>query len=575
MSAFSAKRISPLHLRMLNPAGLADNLALASIIFGGLLGIYWINLVPSVVPILGGLWWGYRLYQIIAPPVMEEEDDRLEGDGRSLVIRSDPPPRARSGMLLGYDVQSGKPIVIPDDDLVRHVLISGQTGVGKTVLGIWMMWQHIERGGGLLWIDGKLDVDNMILLTACCMHAGRLSDLRLINPDRPEMSNTYNPVLDGDPDEIASRIFATVPTSESNAASDYYYQSGVHALTTLISAIQSTGLKYNFADLGYAILNPAGLLKIESMLDRNGEPYRAFHSWLQPYLTNDGRVDVRKIKDVFGGIGGRLTMFGSGKFGMTMNHYDPEIKLKDVILENRIVYVALPTMGKQQTATGMAKLLLGDLRTAIAKIQSLPSSMRPNPPFMVFADEAGSYMTAAWARAFEQARSANIILCPTFQTKANLDAVDRELQSIVTGNTQTKIFFRPGDPQTAEWMASIIGKEMVTTYSIHGSISMSQTKPSRALTASSMQGSRGDSVGFAELSSEQYRIAPHELQMLREGECIVVYRGAYVYHIKVPILRFDEDTMAEATRYHENFAALRMPSKKVNGLNLVEAMYQG
>jgi hypothetical protein len=555
---------------MITPAGLKDNLAVGAIMMGALLGMYWINLVPWFVPVLGGLWWGYRVYSVLAPPAIAEDDERFDDGGRALMIRSDRPPKARDGLLLGYEVQSGEPVAVPDEDLVRHMLIAGQTGVGKTVLGLWLMWQHIERGGGLLWIDGKLDVDNMTMLIACCMHAGRMADFRLINPDRPDMSNTYNPLLDGDPDEVAARIFATVPTSESNAASDYYYQSGVQALTTLIGAIQSTGNKYNFADLGYAILNPNGLIRIERMLDKRSEQYRAFHAWLQPYLTSDGKVDVKKIKDTFGGIGGRLTMFGSGKFGQILNHYDPEIRLYDAIVQNRIIYVALPTMGKQQTAIGMAKLLLGDMRTAIARVQSLPTEMRPRPPFMVFADEAGSYMTSAWARAFEQARSANIILLPTFQTKANLDAVDRELQSVITGNTQTKVFFRPGDPQTAEWMSAVIGKEVVTSYSIHGSISVSQTKPNRAVGAAMSSGSKGDSVGFAEVTSEQFRVAPHELSSLREGECVVVYRGSYVYHVKVPRLQFDEAIMRKARDYQESFAGLRFVRRSVKGLNLIE-----
>ena len=50
--------------------------------------------------------------------------------------------------MLGYCVDTGEAVVIPYEDVMRHMFILGQSGVGKTVLGGYIMQQHISSGGG-------------------------------------------------------------------------------------------------------------------------------------------------------------------------------------------------------------------------------------------------------------------------------------------------------------------------------------------------------------------------------------------------------------------------------------------
>ncbi|WP_204301926.1 hypothetical protein, partial [Serratia marcescens] len=75
-------------------------------------------------------------------------------------------------------------------------------------------------------------------------------------------------------------------------------------------------------------------------------------------------------------------MFGSGNFGQITNTYDPEVDLYEAVRRNQIVYLPLPTMGKNEAATNFGKLAIGDFRSAIAKVQSLPPEQRPDPPYL-------------------------------------------------------------------------------------------------------------------------------------------------------------------------------------------------
>jgi len=125
-------------------------------------------------------------------------------------------------------------------------------------------------------------------------------------------------------------------------------------------------------------------------------------------------------------------------------------------MNNKCLYVMLPTMGKSTSAYQLGKLILSDLRTAVYNVQGSPESKRPDPPFLVLADEMGSYVMSAISTLFEQARSANIMLVPAFQTFAQLSNVSRDFASMIIQNTWSKVFFKYADDEAAEKAADII-----------------------------------------------------------------------------------------------------------------------
>jgi intracellular multiplication protein IcmO len=536
-------------LRRLQLGGIRDATSLLSIAAGG-----WAT-HPGLAPFgftasaaagvglgaLGGAMLGKRFNA-------EVGFDTLLG-GELRINSSAPPPRTEDGMLLGYIVDTGEPLYIPMDEWVRHGMIAGQSGVGKTVSASWIEYQQIQRGGGLLMIDGKLDPDNLDLLRDMAASAGRLDDLLVISPGDPANSNSYNPILFGDPDEVASRCMSLIPATESDAGADHYRQSANTALTTLFNAIQACGLAYSFADLYVLLTNAEAMNWLEKRVPYGSEAQKQLslfiHNYKRPSKGPGGGngqelIDPSKLKDTLGGIGGRLFQFGTGKFGQVLNTYSPEVRLKEAILANKIIYIALPTMGKAEAASSFGKMAIGDLRTAIAQIQALPKHMRPRIPFLCFYDECGSYVTQAWSRMFEQARSARMMMLPAFQTKANLEVLGEELRAMVSGNTLTKLFFKPGEPETAEWMSEMIGKEFRTTHTITANRGEGASK---AAHMSSKPAGWTDSgaTAFSETTELEYKITGTELMMLGKGEAIVNYDGSKIYHIRVPHVRFENE----------------------------------
>lgn len=496
---------------------------------------------PALIGGCAALSLGYFTYRALVPFISRH----LLSSGIDIQSHASPVKGEdnKAGFLIGYSTDTGEPIIVDDENSVRHYFIVGQSGVGKSVAGLLLMFQQIQRGGGLLFIDGKLDSDNIKQIWYYCQMAGRPQDFMVINPGDPENSNTYNPILYGDPDEVSSRILSVIPSTQNNPGADHYKQEANQGITTLVAALQRAGLAYNMIDLSILLMNANALIELENKLSMTkgaatSEELKNYSLFLDKFRVPDHRtgqmtLDIKRMKDTFGGIGGRLYLFGTGKFGKVMNTYDPDVKLYEAILSNKVIYVALPTMGKNEAANNFGKMVIGDFRTAVSWIQALPESERPNPPFLAFMDELGSYATDALSRLYEQARSARIILCGAIQTLANLDVVSEEFAEMVKGNTWTKLFFKVGTQETALECAELIGMHMGVIKSLSDTSSASTSASFlRATPDSSTARASGTSIG--EREQEAYRVKPDDLKALKTGELVMTYGGYHLYNVRVP-----------------------------------------
>ena len=495
----------------------------------------------SIPPALGGAHLVNRLYEANGVQKFFKTDLKIKSAALPVLKPGE------KGMLAGYLVDTGEPLLIPRNDLVRHLSIVGQSGVGKTVFGQLLMFQQIGAGGGLVFTDGKLDSKALDELYRMAAYHGRENDVLVINPGDPKYSNTYNPILYGDPDEVADRIVSLIPSTEGNAGADHYKQAAKQGCTVLVAAIQKTRLAYTFIDLVILLSSANDLMALEKMLPPCNEKTNLsifLEQYKIPDKSGEKTIDIKRLKETFGGIGGRLFTFGTGSFGEIMNCTSPEVNLYEAMRDNKIIYVMLPTMGKSQTASNLGKMFLGDARTAFSWIQRLPESEKPNPPLLFFMDELGSYATDALARPFEQNRSANIILCPAYQTMANLESVSLEFSQMVIGNTWVKAYFKVGTHDTAEKAADTIGEES----KIQDSLSIVGGESSSGKTAGSAgEGSAGknENIGFGEREVEGYKVSPADLKSLGLGEAIITIGGSKVYHVHIPMITYTKEFIAE------------------------------
>lgn len=442
------------------------------------------------------------------------------------------------GLRIGYTQDNANPLDIEDGYLQRHTAIIGQSGVGKTTLGEYLLWQQARRGGGFIFIDAKLDGDTRDKLSFMMQLLGRGDDFYVLNVDQPHNSHTYNPILRGDSDEVASRLLNLLPSAENSPGADFYRQQAMYALTVLTGALKSAKRRYHFSDLAILLQSDRAL---ESMLRLpvTAEARMTLEVFLNQFRKKDKNgtsIDVDKVKNTLGGMSGRIAQFAQGKFGQVFNTYTPEIDLTDIVRNNKCLYVMLPTMGKDQAALNLGKMILSDLRTAVYNVQGLKKEQRPSPPFLVFADEMGSYVMQGIARLFEQARSAGICMIPAFQTFANLRAISPDFEDIIIGNTWNKVFFKFASKDSPETAAEIIGKTKKYIRSL--SVSENEGTSSQNLRSTPQgSGSKGGGLSESWKESEEYRVTPEHLKSMGMGEAVVL-SGARVFHLKTPMLNF-------------------------------------
>src|SRR6266851_4809323 len=125
----------------------------------------------------------------------------------------------QNAVLLGYDMDE-TPWIWPDEVRVMQGIVLGMTGSGKTTLLKNIITQDLARVVGttddphrlpMIIFDGKADMEFFYDLLPHVHRAGRLHQLRVLNPARPDISVRYNPFHCSDDDymPIVNMIFGS------------------------------------------------------------------------------------------------------------------------------------------------------------------------------------------------------------------------------------------------------------------------------------------------------------------------------------------------------------------------------
>jgi len=169
-----------------------------------------------------------------------------------------------SAVILGYDIH-GEPWLWPDQVRVMQGIVLGMTGSGKTTLLKNIIIQDLMRRKGppedrhripMVIFDGKGDLEFFQELLPHIHRAGRLGDLRLINPARPELSSLYNPFYTEDDDYMAqvNMVFGSF-----NLHDEFFSKHQLNYLADIVRILHYTGVRFNFYDVIVAVLDQAVL----------------------------------------------------------------------------------------------------------------------------------------------------------------------------------------------------------------------------------------------------------------------------------------------------------------------------
>jgi hypothetical protein len=421
--------------------------------------------------------------------------------------------------------------------MTRHCLCIGATGAGKSNFLNLILKQQMMRGAGVLNIDGKFSNEALIQFLALAKQHNRWHDARVINISSEQYSNSYNPLLRGDADEIASRVMQLIPESKGG---EFFRSSAGKGIRALSSSITAIGLPFNFRDLKTAMVNNRALEYLYHMTPESNEKVE-MKNFLTEIRTLDPRsgqtiINDQKKGQAFNDLSAKLNDYTNK--GM-LNSYSPEVDLYTAIRENALIFVALPTLTKSESAINFAKLLLSDLRTVIGTLQN--EQYKPSPTFLCLMDEFSSYATSSIDTVFEQARSTNICMFPLIQTMSSLSdqkrGLSEDFKQKIIGNAWNKFALKLKDAESCREMSILAGeklKEKVSESFGEGLNFKGGSEDASMLRTGDRSRSYGKSVSYVRESI----VPPEAFEQLDIGEGIYIGDNG-VYKTKTPYLDFD------------------------------------
>lgn len=412
----------------------------------------------------------------------------------------------------------GLPVMIPVSTFVRHSLLIGTTGSGKTTTIRTVAESFMKLGGGFCFIDGKADVtDTYKILYEIVCNTDREEDLLVLNFLNPNQSHSFNFLLEGEPDFLAEVMVGLCKDAGGDQA--YWQGKAKMLMKTILSVLifmrdnPATFPEFRInivAIKRYLILNnlkelffdqripfywncpgcpdfdqnQIGECKKGGFCDKKGNLVKQrLSSYLQELgvdLSQNSRAAQKSpaAAEAERQHGFYVQQWGEpldlvvGAFGKIFNAEYPDINIKDVVTNSRVLIVLLPSLSySPSTLQSLGRIVLNTFKIALTtglgkdiegnvdEITMKVKSNRPSVPFMLIADEYGSYAVEGIDTLLAQARSLGMGIMISVQELASLLKASEVDAKRMIANTNLKFFMKIEDSDTAEYIAKRAGKE--------------------------------------------------------------------------------------------------------------------
>jgi type IV secretory pathway TraG/TraD family ATPase VirD4 len=370
---------------------------------------------------------------------------------------------AQNAIILGYDVH-GKPWLWPDATRVMQSVVFGATGSGKTTLLKNIITQDLFRVLGppedqhrtpMLIFDGKGDQEFLSDLLPAVEAAGRMHQLRVLSPSRPDISVRYNPFFSGTGlyEEHSGLVFESFDQQE-----DFFHGHQGTYLTDISRVLTYTGKRYNFHDVMVMALDPmvqreqiaiarARLQTIEGVSHQRRLNFEMSAKMLLQSLED--RERITKIQ----GLLNQLMTFLQDELSIVTGAYDEMLSLDEVIDRELILFVSLNTNKNSKAVTVLGRMLLQNMQFMIGKrYENEQERRRENRPMVsVILDEFAPFAYSNFAQILQTARGTNTAFLFALQALPQLLTVGRGFRDDVSSAPNTTMLLRTKDEETAQY----------------------------------------------------------------------------------------------------------------------------
>ena len=402
-------------------------------------------------------------------------------------------------------------IYVDYESLRGHTYIVGTTGAGKTRTFEILIAEAVARGGPVIVLDPKGDIDLRDRCHAEARRHGRQADFRFFSPTLPQASMRLNPLQNyARSSQIANRIASLLPRGgNSSAFRDFAWR----AINVVVDGLLQSGSDPNLMNLRrYVEGDIDGLIvkAVERYLTDIAHREARFLGWQSEVRTLVGSLkqggsvsldrdtsiravavatyytqsvkprypdktidamlsimlhDRAHYSKLISNLIPLLEQLTSGPLSQLLspNCDDAEDvrtieNFQKLIDKNSIVYINLDTLADSIVGSAVGSLFLADLTSvAAARYASEATNL---PPVSVFVDEAAEMINDAFIQNLNKGRGAGFELYIASQTIADFVAKmgDPALAMQALGNTNTTIALRIKDPDTRKFASSLFGE---------------------------------------------------------------------------------------------------------------------
>jgi uncharacterized membrane protein len=351
----------------------------------------------------------------------------------------------KTSLFLGTNARDDTPVLVPRDVFKEHVHVLGDTGSGKTSMGLLPLVTQLMRFGDCSVVVIDLKADDQVFFECLRKEADKLTALlQKKDPDHPG---------------YALRWFTTV-LGRSSFAFNPLTQSVMPKLaldqrTDILTA--ALGLQYGndygrkfFGDSNYDVLNFVMQRnpKVESFVELEEALNSIELSSLPKEIRNAGVHVTSAVR--------RLSRFKVLNTCPTLKTpravLDNAIDLSDLFSRPQALYVALPPAAGVSTTAEIARIFLYSLLAA-AQTHS-----RPRKQVYLVVDEFQRIISKNVELFLQQARSMNIGCIFSNQSLADLNSIDADLIPAVRANTRFRQVFGAGNQTDLEDLVSSGGE---------------------------------------------------------------------------------------------------------------------
>jgi hypothetical protein len=363
-------------------------------------------------------------------------------------------------ILLGYNVHK-EPFLWPDSVRTKHGVIAGGTGSGKTTFLKNVIIQDLRRTFDgrrmpIIVFNGKGDQEFLEELLPHIEAAGRLQDLRVIDPSQPRESAHLNPFYTPDAlyQEHVNFIFQSFGLKE-----DFFKGHQEAYLSDLVRILYYTGRVFNVYDVLVMALDEEVLAaQIDAAKRRiislpNVSMQMRLNFEMSVRMIKRSLADRDRVEKIQGLLN-ELLAFLEDELSIVTGSYQDLVTMDEVVEQGLILFISLNTNKNKRACEALGKILLQNIRLMVGKRYDATRSRTrgvDEPILSVICDEIAAYADPDFPQVLQTARGARVSFLFSFQAIPQLERVSRAFAEEICSAPGTKMIMNGSDETTAQW----------------------------------------------------------------------------------------------------------------------------